>query len=100
MEKLQAGLMCSDYLSLSFGCPLLVLPPGVSPGFLASTVLNRIRGFRDLNSVNLYQQQPVFLRPLLSPYSMYCTLSSTVCTCKTCQQSKPPQLLTPVRPGL
>ena len=38
-EKIQAGPMCSDYLSLSFGCPLLVLAPGVSPGFLASAVL-------------------------------------------------------------
>ena len=45
-------LMCSDCLSLSFGRPLLVLAPG-SPGFLASAVLNRIREFRDLNSVNL-----------------------------------------------
>ena len=53
--------MCSDCLSLSFGCPLLVLAPGVSPAFLASAVLNRIRGFRDFNSVTLYQQQPVFL---------------------------------------
>ena len=26
-EKLQAGLMCSDYLSPSFGCPLRVLIP-------------------------------------------------------------------------
>ena len=52
-EKLQAGLMCSDYLSLSFGCSLLVLAPGVSSGFMASAALNRIRGFRDLNSVIL-----------------------------------------------
>ena len=52
-EKLQGGLVCSDYLSLSFGCPLLVLAPGFFAGFLASEVLNRIRGFRDLNSVNL-----------------------------------------------
>ena len=53
--------MCSHYLSPSFGWPLRVLAPGVSPGFLASVVLNRIRGFRDFHSVNLYQQQPVFL---------------------------------------
>ena len=59
-EKLQAGLMCSDHLSPSFGWPLRVLAPGVSPGFLASVALNRIRGFCDFNPVNLYQQQPVF----------------------------------------
>ena len=53
--------MCSDYSSPSFGWPLRVLAPGVSPGFLPSVVLNRIRGFRDFNSENLYQQQPVFL---------------------------------------
>ena len=69
-----------------------IADPGVSPGFLASVVLHRIRGFRDFNSVNLYQQQLVFFRPMFSPCSVYCTLSSTVCTCKTCQQSKPPQL--------
>ena len=60
-RKLQAGLMCSDYLSPSFGWLLRVLATGISPGFLASVVLSRTRGFRDLNSVNLYQQQPVFL---------------------------------------
>ena len=60
-EKLQAGLMCSDFLSPSFGCFLRVLAPGVSPGFVASAVLNRIRGFRDFNSVNLYEQQLVFI---------------------------------------
>ena len=75
--------MCSDYLSLSFGCPLLVLASGVFPGFLASEVLNRIRGFRDLHSVNLQQQQPAFIssRRVFLLCSMNCTLSSTVCTC-------------------
>ena len=53
--------MCSDNLSLTFGWALRALAPRVSPGFLASVVLNRIRGFRDFNSVNLYQQQPVIL---------------------------------------
>ena len=108
--------MCSDFLSPSFGCLLRVLAPGVSPGFVASAVLNRIRGFRDFNSVNLYEQQLVFLSSFV--VSMFdvllfcgCTLSSTVCTCKTCQQSKPTVVtdffrgvmtptLTAVRPGL
>ena len=53
--------MCSEYVSLSFGCLVCVLGPAVSLGFLASAVLNRIRGFRDFYSVNLYQQQLVFL---------------------------------------
>ena len=33
-----------------------------------------------------------FFRPLFCSCSMYCTQSSTVCTCKTCQQSEPLQL--------
>ena len=53
--------MCSDYLSPSFGWPLRVLAPGVSLGFLASVVWNRIRGFRDFDSENLHQQELVFL---------------------------------------
>ena len=74
--------MYCDYLSPSFGYPFCVLAPGLSPAFLASAVLNTIRGFRDFNSVNLFQQQPVFLCLLFSsPYSMYCTLSSTQCVC-------------------
>ena len=32
-DKLQSGLMCFDYLSLSFGCPPLVLAPCVFPDF-------------------------------------------------------------------
>ena len=68
--------MCSDYLSLSFCCPLLVLAPGVSPGFLASAGLNRIRGARDFNSVNLYQQQPVFLSSYV--FSMFDVLHTVI----------------------
>ena len=60
-EKLQAGLMCSDYLSPSFGS---VSWPRCLSWFLASAGLNRIRGARDFNSVNLYQQQPVFISSL------------------------------------
>ena len=68
--------MCSDYLSPSFGWPLRVLAPGVSPGFLASVVLNRIRGFRDLNSVNVSQQQPVF--HLSYVFSMFNVLHTVI----------------------
>ena len=75
-KKLQAGLMCSHCLSPSFGCPLRVLAPGVSPGFLASAVLKRIRGFRDFNSVNLYQQGPVFLSS--SVFSMFDVLYTVI----------------------
>ena len=47
---------------LPFVALVRVLAPGFSPGLLASfIVLNRIRGLRDLNSENLYQQQLVFL---------------------------------------
>ena len=68
--------MCSDYLSLSFGWPLRVLAPGVSSGFLASVVLNRIRRFRDFNSVKLYQQQPVFLSSVV--FSMFDVLHTVI----------------------
>ena len=48
----------------------------------------------ELNSENLFLQQPVFILSLrvFLLCSMYCTLSSTVCMCKPCQQSKPHQL--------
>ena len=69
--------MCSDYLFPSFGWPFACPgPPGVSPGFLASFVLTRIRGFRDLNSENLYQQQPVFLSS--NVFSMFDVLHTVV----------------------
>ena len=71
--------MCSDYLSLSFGWPLRVLTPGVSPGFLASVVLNRIRGFRDFNSENFHQQQPVFLSSyVFSMFDVLHTVNNSV----------------------
>ena len=75
-EKLQAEPMCSEYLYPSFGCPLRVLAPGVSSGLLASAVLNRIRGFRDLNSENLYQQQLVFLSSFV--FSMFDVLHTVI----------------------
>ena len=69
--------MSSDYLSPSFGWPLRVLAPGFSPGFLASfVVLNRILRFRDFNSVNLYQQQPVFLSSYV--FSMFDVLHTVI----------------------
>ena len=68
--------MCCDYLSHSFGWLLRVLAPGVSPGFLASVVLNRIRGFRDFNSEKLYQQQPVFLSSYV--FSMFDVLHTVI----------------------
>ena len=48
-------------------------------GFLASVVLSRIRGFRDLNSENLYQQQPVFLSSYV--FSMFDVLHTVVNKC-------------------
>ena len=103
--------MCSDYLSPSFGWPLRVLTPGVSLGFLASVVLNSIRGFRDFNSENLYQQQPLFLSSYV--FSMFDL--HTVISCVYVQNLPTEQAtsvvtdffrgvmtptLTPVRPGL
>ena len=69
-SKLQAGLMCSDSLSLSFGCPLLVLAPSASPGFLAATWIQLICNSNSLCPFAFF----LFC-------SMNCTLSSTVCTC-------------------
>ena len=103
--------MCSDYLSLSFDCPLLVLAPGVFPGFLASEVLNRIRGFRDLNSENLYQQQPVFLSSyVFSMFDVLHTVNNSVyvqlanrashLSCNRFFRGVMTPTLTPVRPGL
>ena len=61
-------------------------PRGFSPGFLASFVLlNRIRGFRDFNSENLYQQQPVLLSFHVFLQVIRCTthtVISTVCKYK------------------
>ena len=104
--------MCSDYLSPSFGWLLRVLAPGVSPGSLASVVLNRIRGFRDFNSVNLYQQQPVFLSSYV--FSMFDVLHTVInsvyvqklanrarhLSCNIFFRGVMTTTLTPVRPGL
>ena len=66
--------MSSDNCLLPLVALWRVLAPGFSPGFLASfVVLNRIRGFRDLNSENLYQQQPVFLSSLVFLQVTRCT---------------------------
>ena len=66
--------MSSDNCILPLVALLRVLAPGFSPGFLASfVVLNRIRGFRDLNSENLYQQQSVFLSSHVFLQGIRCT---------------------------
>ena len=83
-KNLQAGLMCSGYLSLSFGCPLLVLAPGVSLGFLgfrrvwteSEDYATWIQWICNSNSLCLFHPLRVFLL-----CSLYCTSSSTVCMC-------------------
>ena len=94
-EKIQAGLMCSDYLSLSFGCPLLVLAPGVSPGFLASAGLNRIRGFPRLEFCEFVTATAcVYFIP--SRFSLMFDVLHTVINSvrATCQQSTPTSVVT------
>ena len=74
-------------------CPVVFLVP------LGSTRTTSMRcteskDSSDLHLDNLCQQQPVLISSLcffFSLCSMYCTLSSTVCLCKLCQQSKPHQ---------
>ena len=105
--------MCSDYLSLSFDCPLLVLAPSVSLGFLASAVLNNPRIPRlELGELVIATACVYFIPSRLSlmfdvlhtvinsVYVQNLPTKQTTSVGTDCFRGVTTRALTPVRPGL
>ena len=86
--------MSSDTCPLSFGACLRVLaPPFLLVSWFPSLRCTESEDSSDLDSENLYQQQPVFHFPMCfsKRFDVLHTVNLTVCKYKACQQSKPHQ---------